>query len=117
MKTKYVDLKYLYEVSDGEKELIIEMISIFNSEVLDYLNSMNDLLICKNWVALGKLAHKAKASASIMGMQQLTNELIALELLAKENKDSELFTHYIKNIQSHFNSAIDELKIISKSLY
>ncbi len=116
MKPQYIDLKYLHEISGGEKDLILEMISIFNTEVLDYLSLMNSLLEEKNWDSLGKLAHKAKASASIMGMKQLTNDLRDLELLAKENKDSELYSYYIKIIKNQFISAIEELKLISKDL-
>lgn len=116
MEFKYVDLKYLNEMSGGDKGLITEMIQIFNSEVPGYLTLMNKYNKDKKWESLGKLAHKAKASASIMGMHQLTNELRNLELLAKDKKETHTYPSLIQSIEQQFNGAMDELGNINKTL-
>jgi HPt (histidine-containing phosphotransfer) domain-containing protein len=116
MDHRYINLDYLKEMSGGKKELMLEMIGIFNSEVPGYLDRMNLYLEEENWDSLGKLAHKARASASIMGMHELVNELIGLERLSKEKKDTEKYSSYILNIEKKFHSAIEELNLISKTL-
>ena len=113
---KHIDLNYLKEMSDGDTELIREMIDIFITEVPTYLSLMKEHHQKEDWDALGKLAHKAKASASIIGMKQLTNELKNLELLAKEKKEAGLYSSRILSIENQFNSAIEELKRVSKTL-
>ncbi len=113
---EYINLNYLNEISEGDNQLISEMIDIFISEVPSYLKMMHKYQEDKDWDALGKLAHKAKASSSIMGMGQLTNELKDLELLAKENREPGLYLALVKRIENQFNSAIKELKLISKTL-
>ncbi len=116
MKTRYVDLQYLNEISGGKKDLLMEMIEIFNSEVPGYVNLMHGYCNIKNWMALGKLCHKAKASASIMGMKQLCGELEDLELLTKEEKDTQLYPSFIRSIEIQFNNAMEELNQFAKTL-
>jgi HPt (histidine-containing phosphotransfer) domain-containing protein len=116
MRFKYIDLKYLNEISDGKKDLMMEMVQIFNSEVPGYIRSMNQYYESGNWEALGKLSHKAKASASIMGMKQLASDLKDLELLAQEQKDTRLYPALLKSIEDQFLAAMEELKLFKQTL-
>ena len=116
MESKITNLSYLNEISGGDKNLILEMILIFNTEVPEYLNRMNQLLADKNFESLGKLAHKAKASASIMGMKDVADELKCLEKLTAEKKEQDKYPSMVNHINTKFRSAIEELKLISKTL-
>jgi HPt (histidine-containing phosphotransfer) domain-containing protein len=116
MMPQHVDLQYLNEISGGSRELLIEMIEIFNSEVPGYLKLMNDFYEKGNWEALGKLAHKAKASASIMGMKQLTTELREIELLAQDERDIQSYPTLLHSIENKFIAAMEELKLFAKTL-
>lgn len=116
MNPDSVNLYYLKDISAGDNQMILEMIDIFNKEVPEYLKRMNEYLHSGDWVSLSKLAHKAKASASIMGMQNLAGELHSLEVLAKEQKDPGLYQPLVGKIEKQFNSAIQELKLISGTL-
>jgi HPt (histidine-containing phosphotransfer) domain-containing protein len=116
MKSEHIDLEYLNEISGGNKALIIEMIQIFNSEVPGYLNLMKEFHASENWEALGKLAHKARASASIMGMNHLANELRDLELITQEKKDPQLYPSLLSSIENQFLIAMEELRLFAKTL-
>jgi HPt (histidine-containing phosphotransfer) domain-containing protein len=116
MKSKNIDLEYLNEVSGGNTGLILEMIQIFNSEVPGYLKLMKEFYSSGNWVALGRLAHKAKASASIMGMNNLANELKNLELLTQEKSDPQPDPSILGTIEDQFLVAIEELKSFAMTL-
>lgn len=116
MELKIINLDYLNEIAAGDHDLIIEMISIFNTEVPGYIERMHELAGQGRWEELGKLAHKAKASASIMGMSELATELKHLEQLTIVKKDSEKYTSFIISIESKFNTGMEELKLLAKTL-
>jgi HPt (histidine-containing phosphotransfer) domain-containing protein len=115
MAIKYTNLGYLNEISGGDNRLLIEMIEIFNTEVPGYLQRMDELAGIGDWDGLGKLAHKAKASASIMGMDEVAGDLKELEQHAT-GKDIEKIPSSVLNIQKKFISAIDELNQIYKTI-
>ncbi len=116
MGPKHIDLKYLNDISGDDKELILEMIQIFRSEVPGYIKLMNEFYENRKWEALGKLSHKARASASIMGMKQLADELKNLELLAQEKKDTQLYISFLRSIENQFLAAIEELELYAETL-
>ena len=104
------DLTYLNNMSGGNPEIIKEMISIFNEQVQEYIVDMQKLLDEKNYVQLGKLAHKAKSSVAIMGMNDLAADLKSLELLTKEEKEIESYPGYVKKFVQLCQQALSELK-------
>ena len=85
MKT---DLSYLKSMSGDNQELIHEMIEIFTSQVEEFMVEMQDLLDDDDYEALGKLAHKAKSSVAIMGMNNLAKKLKELESLTQNGQRS-----------------------------
>jgi HPt (histidine-containing phosphotransfer) domain-containing protein len=116
MRTKIVNLDYLEEMSGGDRNLIIEMIDLFISEVPGYLSLMNEYLYKGNWESLGKLAHKAKASASIMGLNDLADDLKKLEHQTVEGTNTQAYPDQVQIINQQFNRATEELKQIVKTL-
>jgi len=106
MKT---DLTYLREMSGGNKDLIKEMISIFNTQVGEFARDMDNHLEKKEYELLGKLAHKAKSSISIMGLDNLAKELKRLENLAKEGKETDKYAGIISLFKEETQIAVDEL--------
>jgi HPt (histidine-containing phosphotransfer) domain-containing protein len=57
---------------------------------------MHQLADQEKWEELGKLAHKAKASASIMGMSDLAAELKQLEQLTIVTRTKKIHFLYCK---------------------
>ena len=56
------------------------------------------------------LAHKAKSSVSIMGMDDLAIMLKTFELQARDEKESHLYDSYITRFQTETQAAIAELE-------
>ena len=108
-----VNLTYLEDMSGGNKEVMKEMINIFISQVSEFAEEMKDLNNNKEYFKLGNLAHKAKSSISIMGMENLAKELKEFELLAKEKKDVAKYEEFINHFKQLCDLAIDELKEIN----
>ena len=65
---------------------------------------------------LGLLAHKAKSSVAIMGMNDLAVMLKTFELQAKEEKESELYESYITRFKTETEAAITELDDLVNNL-
>jgi HPt (histidine-containing phosphotransfer) domain-containing protein len=106
---KIADLSYLENMTDGNFELILEIIDIFVVQVEDYWNQMDCLNRAKDFDALGKLAHKAKSSVAIMGMKSASKKLKNLELLCLEEKNTDQYIEIISNFKSESELVIEEL--------
>jgi HPt (histidine-containing phosphotransfer) domain-containing protein len=107
---RIVNLTYLENMSGGNKEVMKEMINIFISQVSEFAEEMKDLNNNKEYFKLGNLAHKAKSSISIMGMEGLAKELKVFELQAKGEKGIDKYEEFINHFKQLCNLAIDELK-------
>lgn len=111
-----VDLSYLREMSGGNKELILEMISIFNSQVVEFSQNMDRLLNSKDFESLGKLAHKAKSSVSIMGLDNLSRQLKDLENSAREGIHIETYAGIVDSFKQETSEAVRELNLVINNL-
>jgi len=111
-----IDLSYLREMSGGNKELILEMISIFASQVKDFGVEMDQLLESGQYETLGKLAHKAKSSVSIMGLNDLAKSLKDLENSAAERKNIDSYGRIVDSFKKTTEEAIKELEIVTQNL-
>lgn len=116
MKGKYVNLSYLENMSGGSKSLVKEMVEIFLEQVPEFTGEMREFLKKKDYQSLGLLAHKAKSSVAIMGMDELAQSLKDFELLAKENKDVESYPSYIERFEQSCKEAVQELKEIIENI-
>ena len=113
MKT---DLSYLREMSGGNTELVLEMIGIFKEQVVEFAGEMENLLANKEYESLGKLAHKAKSSVSIMGLQSLAQDMKDLENLAREGKKSESYARFVNNFKKETSEAVEELNVVINNI-
>jgi len=113
MKT---DLSYLNEMSGGNRELMQEMISIFLAQVDEFARDMELHLRNKDYDKLGKLAHKAKSSVSIMGLNKLANDLKMLEELTKNGKDPSKYPRLVKSFRDETTEAVEELNVVKKNI-
>ncbi len=111
-----IDLSYLREMSGGNKELVLEMITIFAEQVKDFGTEMDQLYASRQYEQLGKLAHKAKSSVSIMGLSDLARMLKDLETSAIQGKNKESYPVTIENFKKTTGEAVKELDIVAQNL-
>jgi len=110
MDYKFINTEYLDSVSGGDPEIIREIVIMFKDQSIEIYNEMTSHFSEKNYVSLGLLAHKAKSSVAIMGMNDLALMLKTFELQAKEGKESELYESYIKRFKVETDAAVKELE-------
>jgi HPt (histidine-containing phosphotransfer) domain-containing protein len=117
MEYKFINTEYLDSVSGGDNEIIIEIIALFREQSAEIYNEMKTLLADKNYNSLGLLAHKAKSSVAIMGMNDLALMLKTFELEARDEKETEKYATYIDRFRNDTAEAIKELDyLISNKL-
>jgi HPt (histidine-containing phosphotransfer) domain-containing protein len=109
MDYKYINTEYLEMVAGGDEDLLVELINMFRDQVAEFNSEMKILFREKNYYALGSLAHKAKSSVAIMGMDNLANMLKNFELQAKDGRSTEKYASYISRFESDTKSALEEL--------
>jgi HPt (histidine-containing phosphotransfer) domain-containing protein len=110
------DLSYLKNMSGGSGEIIKEMITIFNEQSKEYIRDMQKYLDEKDYLLLGKLAHKAKSSVAIMGMNELAADLKTLEINTKEEKDVESYPACVEKFIRLTKQAMAELEEVAAKL-
>jgi HPt (histidine-containing phosphotransfer) domain-containing protein len=110
MDYKFINPEYIESVSGGDIETIQELVSMFTDQVAEFTNEMGDLLEKGDYHNLGMLAHKAKSSVAIMGMEDLALMLKKFELEAKGNIDTGNFATYIARFGSDTKEAVAELR-------
>ena len=103
------DLNYLKTMSGGDDKFIAEMIDLFRDQIDEYKELMPQLLRNKNYNDLAKLAHKAKSSVAVMGMNHVADLLKKLEILAHEEKEIERYNGMIDEFLEQSQIALEEL--------
>lgn len=109
---KYIDLSYLESISEGNGDIVNELITIFIEQVPEFTEGFDEGLTHKDWSKIAAVAHKAKSSVMSMGINNLgNNDLKNLELLAKQLRVDELITLNNPSIKS-----VEELEKLRKNL-
>jgi HPt (histidine-containing phosphotransfer) domain-containing protein len=116
MDYKFINTEYLDSVSGGDPEIILELVTLFKEQAAEISAEMQSLLSSGSYRLLGLLAHKAKSSVSIMGMDELAVMLKTFELQAKEEKEPHLYESYIARFRAETMVAITELEDFTDKL-
>ena len=117
MDYKFINTEYLDSVSAGDPEIICELVTLFKEQSTEISEEMKLLFDAKNYKLLGLLAHKAKSSVSIMGMNDLATMLKTFELQTREEIEVHLYESYITRFQTETQEAISELEdLVNKHL-
>jgi HPt (histidine-containing phosphotransfer) domain-containing protein len=115
-KFTYADLTYLESMTMGSNELVIEMIKIFIDQLPEFTEGLVEHLKNKDYTALGALAHKAKSSVAVMGMNQLAADLKTLEICAKAGTDPESYPTLVDRFLEQVTLTGEELGAYAKTL-
>jgi HPt (histidine-containing phosphotransfer) domain-containing protein len=110
MDYRFINTEYLDSVAGGDPDIARELVTMFREQAIELFNDMKQHLASKNYVLLGQLAHKAKSSVAIMGMNDLAAMLKTFELQARDGKESQLYESYILRFKTETDSAIVELE-------
>lgn len=109
MKYSYINTGYLTTVTNGDRSITDELVSIFRKQAGDFFDRMKTLYHEGKFNELGQLAHKAKSSVAIIGMEKMTEMLSHLELNAREGINTESYKVIIEAFGRDTAHALKEL--------
>lgn len=107
--TEQISFDYLKQMAEGEEEVIQEMTSLFKGQVPDLIQKMERARKDKDYKSLREVAHRAKSSVAIMGMNNLAEQMKQLELDAENQTNTDSYADKIANFKSTCNQAVNDL--------
>lgn len=110
-----LDLSYLYEISDHDREFIFEMIMTIVKNTPEMLDEIEKEGKAENWYALGRLMHKLKPSLLLLNIDKLSTLIRELEGNAKAPKNMELIPDQIAELRELCDLILNELDKLIKS--
>jgi PAS domain S-box-containing protein len=109
--TPIIDLTYLKKVSNNNQEFIQEIINTFLESMPKSIEDINTFLKEKNWIQLGKVAHKIKPTITLMGIHSLKDKILQLEIEAKNGANDTSIIMLSENIIQNLLRAIESSRL------
>ena len=109
MYPKPLDLSYLYEISDQDREFIKEMMATIVKITPPSMVEINDSLTNKNWKEMGRLVHKLKPSLLLLNIDRLTTLIKSLEDNAKSESNLTLIPNQVSELSNFTNEIVTDL--------
>ncbi len=100
---------YLVNITGGDMATMEEIAGIFVNQIPEFLKEMKLLLVQEKYLELGLLAHKAKGSVSVMGMEETSKMLKDFELFAKAGEHMERYVDFIARFEEDTAVVIAEM--------
>ncbi|MFV0365373.1 MAG: Hpt domain-containing protein [Mangrovibacterium sp.] len=107
---RFTNLEYLNEMTGGDPDFTREMIEMFLLQIEEFRGGLKEYCDAQKWKELGELAHKAKSSVLIFGMEELGWKLKDLQLKTQKLEDIESYHSYLELYDTQCDQAIIELK-------
>ncbi len=101
--------EYLVNITGGDTATMEEIAGIFTGQIPEFVTEMKTLFAEGRYYDLGLLAHKAKGSVTVMGMEATSKMLKEFELLAKTGDQKERYAGFIANFEEDANRVITEI--------
>lgn len=104
------NLSKVYELSDNDTEFVMQIISLFVTEVPQDLIQIEQGIKDKEHKQVYAYAHKIKPTLDLLGMTMAYEEILQVEAWTRaEGKKKEIEATF-ESIQNQVNKAIKEIK-------
>jgi len=106
----HYNLAKVYAISEDDQEFVLQIVSLFITEVPSDLVNVKDGIQEKEYKKAYASAHKIKPTLDLLGMTVAFEEIIFIEEWTKrEGKRKEIKDTY-KSLESRIEKAIKEIK-------
>ena len=103
-----MDISYLKDLSGDDEQMLKDIILTYQIEMPEIIHELNLALGKLDAKQLGRMAHKAKSSFKMLGMEVAFNALLDIEMSAKNNSFKGV-SEMIYVVQNQFDMAMDKL--------
>lgn len=87
MSSVHYNLDYLQQVFQGNDAMVRRILDSFEEHVPGYLDEMEARWSRGEWRGLHPLAHKARSSISMLGMDSLLDDILHIEQTSRNGDD------------------------------
>lgn len=109
IKAKVINLQYIENFSDGNKELKEEMLREFVKRVPDNLSSMQKAIEEKNYKTIYRIAHDMKTTVHFLGLTVLIGHVLQkIEELANQNATIGVINQLFGDVKTVCQQAVEE---------
>ena len=104
------NLAKVYALSDNDPEFVMQIITLFVTEVPDDVKLIDTGIKNKDYKQAYAYSHKIKPSLDLMGMTVAFEEILQVEAWTKAEGKRKEIEHTFESIQSQIDKAIKEIK-------
>lgn len=105
-----IDLEYLNQLSEGDDDFTISMLSYFLDNTPTVFREMKQFYDEKDWKNLRNVAHKFKPQLTFMGIKSIFNEVETIEQAAASVTNTGNIPGLIEISEKVSIAAMDEIK-------
>jgi len=109
MSSVHYNLDYLQQVFQGNDAMVHRILDSFEEQVPDYLAEMESRWKDGDWRNLHPLAHKARSSVSMLGMESLLEDILKIEQTSRNGRSE-------GDIGTRLESARNTLELVLDAL-
>jgi HPt (histidine-containing phosphotransfer) domain-containing protein len=109
MEYRVFNPDYLVSITGGDAATMEEIVSIFRNQMPEFITEMKALHESGKYFELGLLAHKAKGSVTVMGMDDTAKMLKEFELKAKAGEEKEMYPGFITRFEQDAATVLAEI--------
>jgi len=109
--SKIYDLSYLNEVSGGDPDFEIELITTFIKQAPAFLERLNLLLVDKKYPEMTPVAHKFKSSLTVFGMYTIYEKILKVETDTRALLNLDGLPQLLDEIKAMVSEAIEGLYV------
>jgi PAS domain S-box-containing protein len=106
-----IDLDYLEQLSEGDDDFSISMLSYFLDNTPVVMQEMRDFFEAKDWKALRNVAHKFKPQLTFMGIKSVFQDVENIEQSSAKVTQTDRIPLLIDKVDSVCKKAMEELKV------
>jgi HPt (histidine-containing phosphotransfer) domain-containing protein len=107
---KLYDLAMVEMIGGGDPAFTKKMVQLFVDTMPKNFDDINNALQTQDWVSVGKLAHKLKATIDSMSIVSLQQDIRTLEANGKNAKDVEVIPTLADKIVTVLKQCVESMK-------
>ncbi len=104
------NLAKVYELSDNDPEFVMQIISLFLTEVPDDLKQIEQGIELKDHKLAYSYAHKIKPTLDLLGMNQAFEEILQVEAWTKREGKRKEINDTFASIKDQVDKTIKEIR-------
>lgn len=104
-----VNLTYLEQITDGDREMLLEMLDLFIRDIPIHMKKIQDSYSASNFEEIRREAHKMKPTLQYVGLTGMSEKIKELEQLAKSKENLNKLSNLIDELQDASNICVPAL--------